>query len=109
MSRSESDPALTVLDELQEVLHLGERHHVLDALDRLHVPVTVVLAACFADAYPPGFIDGNSSLIIVIAAGREFKKLGAYSIGELLMATPAISDGVMYVRGMSTLFAIGKK
>jgi hypothetical protein len=30
-------------------------------------------------------------------------------MGELVMATPAISDGVMYVRGVSSLFAIGKK
>jgi hypothetical protein len=45
----------------------------------------------------------------VIAAGREFKKLGSNAMGELVMATPALSDGVMYVRGMSTLFAIGKK
>jgi hypothetical protein len=28
-------------------------------------------------------------------------------MGELLMATPALSDGVMYVRGLSSLFAIG--
>jgi outer membrane protein assembly factor BamB len=47
--------------------------------------------------------------IIVIAAGREFKKLGSNAMGELVMATPALSDGVMYVRGVSTLFAIGKR
>ena len=55
------------------------------------------------------YLPSEDGDIVVVAAGREFKKLGAHSIGELLMATPAISDGVMYVRGMSTLFAIGKK
>jgi outer membrane protein assembly factor BamB len=55
------------------------------------------------------YLSSEDGDIIVVAAGREFKKLGSYSMGELLMATPAISDGVMYVRGMSTLFAIGKK
>jgi hypothetical protein len=30
-------------------------------------------------------------------------------MGELLMATPALSDGVMYVRAASSLFAVGKK
>ena len=55
------------------------------------------------------YLPGEDGDIVVVAAGREFKKLGAYSIGELLMATPAISDGVLYVRGMSSLFAIGKK
>jgi hypothetical protein len=29
--------------------------------------------------------------------------------GRLLMATPALSDGVMYVRTSQSLFAIGKK
>ncbi len=29
-------------------------------------------------------------------------------MGELVMATPALSDGVMYVRSASSLFAIGK-
>jgi outer membrane protein assembly factor BamB len=47
--------------------------------------------------------------IIVIAAGREFRKLGSNAMGELVMATPALSDGAMYVRGVSTLFAIGKR
>jgi hypothetical protein len=30
-------------------------------------------------------------------------------MGELLMATPAISQGVMYVRTAQTLFAVGRK
>jgi hypothetical protein len=30
-------------------------------------------------------------------------------MGELLMATPALSEGVMYVRSSSSLFAIGNR
>jgi len=30
-------------------------------------------------------------------------------MGESLMATPALSQGVMYVRGSHTLFALGRK
>jgi hypothetical protein len=30
-------------------------------------------------------------------------------MGETLMATPAISGGVMFVRGAATLFAIGRR
>jgi hypothetical protein len=30
-------------------------------------------------------------------------------MGELLMATPALSEGVMYVRSSASLFAIGRK
>jgi outer membrane protein assembly factor BamB len=55
------------------------------------------------------YLTSEDGDIIVIAAGREFKKVGSNSIGELVMATPALSDGVMYVRGVSTLFAIGKR
>jgi outer membrane protein assembly factor BamB len=55
------------------------------------------------------YLTSEDGDIIVIAAGREFKKLGSNAMGELVMATPALSDGVMYVRGVSTLFAIGKK
>jgi hypothetical protein len=29
-------------------------------------------------------------------------------MGELLMATPALSEGVLYVRGERHLFAVGK-
>jgi outer membrane protein assembly factor BamB len=47
--------------------------------------------------------------IIVIAAGREFTQLAINPMGELLMATPALSDGVMYVRTAKSLFAIGAR
>jgi len=45
----------------------------------------------------------------LVEAGAEFKHISTNSIGETVMATPAISDGVMYVRGASTLFAIGRR
>jgi hypothetical protein len=46
--------------------------------------------------------------MLVVAAGREFRLIGTNSMGELLMATPALPNGVMYVRSSSSLFAIGK-
>jgi outer membrane protein assembly factor BamB len=55
------------------------------------------------------YVTSEDGDITSIAAGREFKKLGTNSMGELVMATPALSDGTMFVRGVSTLFAIGKK
>jgi outer membrane protein assembly factor BamB len=54
------------------------------------------------------YLSSEDGDIIVIAAGREFKKLGAFSMGDLVMATPAIANGVMYVRSAGTLFAIGR-
>ena len=47
--------------------------------------------------------------VLVVAAGRKFEHLATNSMGELLMATPALSDGVMYVRSAKSLFAIGRK
>ena len=55
------------------------------------------------------YLSSEDGEIIVVAAGREFNALGVNSMGDLLMATPAISDGVMYVRSASTLFAVGRK
>ncbi|MCL4848661.1 MAG: hypothetical protein KJ066_19105 [Acidobacteria bacterium] len=59
--------------------------------------------------------DGTISLakedgdVLVVRAGETFEHLAANPMGELLMAAPALSDGVMHVRGASSLFAIGAK
>ena len=50
--------------------------------------------------------DGHS---FVLAPGREYKVLAENDIGETVMATPAISGGVLYVRGGKHLFAIGAR
>ena len=47
--------------------------------------------------------------MLVVAAGRDFRLISTNTMGELLMATPALSNGVMYVRSASSLFAIGKR
>jgi outer membrane protein assembly factor BamB len=48
--------------------------------------------------------DGHS---FVLAPGREYKVLAENELGETVMATPAISDGALYIRGGKHLFAIG--
>ena len=55
------------------------------------------------------YLSNEDGDMLVVRAGRTFEHIATNSIGELLMATPAMSEGVMYVRGMSTLFAIGNK
>jgi outer membrane protein assembly factor BamB len=55
------------------------------------------------------YLSGEDGDVLVIAAGAEFKHLATNPIGEPLMATPALSNGVMYVRSPGTLFAIGGK
>jgi outer membrane protein assembly factor BamB len=54
------------------------------------------------------YLTNEDGEIIVVAAGREFRHVATNAMGELLMATPALSDGVMYVRSASSLFAIGR-
>lgn len=55
------------------------------------------------------YLANEDGEILIIAAGEKFNHLGTNSMGELLMATPALSDGVMYVRSSASLFAIGRK
>lgn len=55
------------------------------------------------------YLSSEDGEMVVLAAGPTFKVISSNSIGDLLMATPAISDGVMYVRSASALFAVGKK
>ena len=44
-----------------------------------------------------------------MTAGRDPKMISTNTMGDLLMATPAISDGAMYVRTAHSLFAIGRR
>jgi len=54
------------------------------------------------------YLSNEDGDMLVIAAGRQFRLISTNRMGELLMATPALSDGVMYVRSSSSLFAIGQ-
>ncbi len=46
--------------------------------------------------------------VFIVEAGEEFELLGRNSMAEVIMATPAISDRLLFLRGRSHLFAIGK-
>jgi outer membrane protein assembly factor BamB len=47
--------------------------------------------------------------IHVVRAGPKYELLATNAMGEVLMATPAISRGVIYVRGLKHLFAVAEK
>ena len=55
------------------------------------------------------YLPNEDGEILVVSAGEKFAHLGTNSMGELLMATPALSEGVMYVRTAQSLFAVGRK
>ncbi|MGE0130847.1 MAG: PQQ-binding-like beta-propeller repeat protein [Blastocatellales bacterium] len=55
------------------------------------------------------YLSNEDGEMLVIAAGRKYTHITTNSMGELLMATPALSEGVMYVRSAQSLFAVGRK
>lgn len=55
------------------------------------------------------YLSNEDGEMVVVQAGQTFTQLATSTMGETLMATPAIAGGVMYVRGAATLFAIGRK
>lgn len=44
--------------------------------------------------------------VFVVRAGVQYELLSTNAIGEVVMATPAISDGILLVRGQHHLFAV---
>jgi outer membrane protein assembly factor BamB/protein tyrosine phosphatase (PTP) superfamily phosphohydrolase (DUF442 family) len=55
------------------------------------------------------YLSNEDGEILVVSAGEKFNHISTNSMGELLMATPALSDGVMYVRSAESIFAVGRK
>jgi hypothetical protein len=53
------------------------------------------------------YLAGEDGDVFVFKAGPKPELLATNPMGEVLMATPAISEGVLYVRGLKHLFAIG--
>ena len=54
------------------------------------------------------YLAGEDGLVFVLEAGTKLKLLTINPLGEPLMATPALSDGMLYVRASKHLFGIGK-
>jgi hypothetical protein len=55
------------------------------------------------------YLSSEDGDMLVVKAGAVFAHIATNPMGELLMATPALSQGVMYVRSSTGLFAIGHK
>lgn len=54
------------------------------------------------------YLPSEDGDIFSVKAGPDFELLARNTVGELLMATPALSDGMIFVRAHHHLFAIGK-
>ncbi len=47
--------------------------------------------------------------VFVLRAGPEYELIAKNPVNEILMATPAISNGIIYIRGQHHLFAFGSQ
>jgi len=54
-------------------------------------------------------ITGEKGVPHVLQAGKEFRELARNKLGETTMATPAVSDGILYIRGRAHFYAIGAR
>jgi hypothetical protein len=55
------------------------------------------------------FLINDDGQINVIKPGIEFERVATYELGEQCYASPAISDGRVYLRGFAHLFCIAKR
>ena len=104
--------------EYRSILYVIANQGILDAYDprtgeeiyrQRFEPVGSGFSASPVAADGRIYFPSEDGDIFVVAAGREFKQIAVNSMGDLVMATPALSEGVMYVRTASSLFAIGNK
>jgi outer membrane protein assembly factor BamB len=55
------------------------------------------------------YFTSEQGQVRVVKAGSEFQLLAVNEIGDVCMATPAISCGMLFVRSQHSLFALGQK
>jgi outer membrane protein assembly factor BamB len=55
------------------------------------------------------YLLGRDSTMVVVKPGREFDKLATNKLPDTFSASPAIANGVIYLRGWKNLYAIGTK
>ncbi len=54
------------------------------------------------------YVPSEDGEVFALKAGPDFEILSRDSVGELLMSTPALSDGMTYVRAHHHVLAIGR-
>ncbi len=52
------------------------------------------------------YLSSEDGDVFVVKAGPTYELLSKNAIGEVLMATPAISDGLIIFRGLKNVYAI---
>ncbi len=54
------------------------------------------------------YLPSEDGDVFVVRAGPELELVAQNSMGELLMSTPAISDGMLFIRAHRHLYAVGQ-
>jgi outer membrane protein assembly factor BamB len=54
------------------------------------------------------YLSSEDGDVFVVKAGPKYELLATNPVGEVMMATPALSDGLVIVRGINHLFAFGE-
>jgi outer membrane protein assembly factor BamB len=54
------------------------------------------------------YLSSEDGDIFVVKAGPKYELLATNPVGEVMMATPAISDGLVIVRALKHVFAFGE-
>ena len=83
----------------------GERVYRDRAAGRGGVAFTASPVAAAGRLYLASESDG----VFVIRAGARFERLAENQVGEVVMATPAISEDVIYLRSLEHVIAVGAK
>ncbi|MBX9603824.1 MAG: PQQ-binding-like beta-propeller repeat protein [Bryobacteraceae bacterium] len=55
------------------------------------------------------YLPSEDGEVLVVKAGKQFELVAANPVGEWMMASPAISDGVLYIRSANHIIAVGEK
>ena len=55
------------------------------------------------------YLSSEDGDIFVVKAGRQYELLSRNTMGQAVMATPALSDGMLIVRVADTIYALGER
>ena len=104
--------AQTPVAPLSDSFRLVEVASVADAMEQLYQQRLGGTSGFSSSPVAAGgrlYITNEDGVTQVIALGREYKPLARNELGESVMASPAISGDVLYLRGRNHLFAIGAR
>ena len=55
------------------------------------------------------YLTSEDGDVAVVKAGPKYELLATNQMGQVIMATPAISNGVIFIRGLKDVFAVGQR